>query len=69
MSSLKEIALEALDDLKAQDVVDLDVTELSSVMDTLIIATGTSNRHVKSLVNNVIEDTKAFRQFWSPSIN
>lgn len=50
---LKEIALEALDDLKAKDVVVIDVREKSSVTDFMIVATGTSQRQVKSLANNV----------------
>ena len=48
----------AIDDLKGQDVTVLDVTELSDVMDTLIIVTGTSNRHVKSIASSVVEDGK-----------
>ena len=51
-------ALDALESLKAQNIVTLDVTELSDVMDMLIIATGTSNRHVKSLANNVVDELK-----------
>lgn len=58
-SELNAIVQSALDDLKGQDVQTLDVTELSDVMDTLVIATGTSNRHVKSLANNVVGDAKA----------
>ena len=49
---------EALDDLKGQEVISIDVTGLSDVMDTLIIASGTSSRHVKSLADNVIEELK-----------
>lgn len=52
------LAVEALDDMKAQDIVILDVTSLSDVMDDLVIATGTSNRHVKSLASNVVEELK-----------
>ena len=58
MTNIKEIALEALDDLKGKDIVSLDVSELSDVMDTLVICTGTSNRQVKSLANNVVEEGK-----------
>ena len=36
----------------------LDVRELSDVMDTLIIASGTSNRHVRALAENLVEDLK-----------
>ncbi len=57
-NSLQAIVEGALDDLKAKDLTVLDVTEYTDVMDTLIIATGTSNRHVKSLANNVVVDTK-----------
>lgn len=55
---IKSIAEDALDDLKAKDMTVLDVTELSDVMDTLIIASGTSSRHVKSLASNVVEEGK-----------
>jgi ribosome-associated protein len=55
---IKELALEFLDDLKARDVVSLDVSELTDVTDTLIIATGTSGRHVKSLADNVAMEFK-----------
>jgi len=44
--------------LKAQKVVELNVKELSDVMDYLIIANGTSSRHVKSLASNVVEELK-----------
>ncbi|WP_096085416.1 ribosome silencing factor [Agaribacterium haliotis] len=57
-NSLQAVVEDALDDLKAQDVTVLDVRELSDVMDTLVIATGTSSRHVKSLASNVVEDCK-----------
>ena len=36
----------------------LDVRELSSVMDWLVVASGTSSRHVKSLANNVLMKAK-----------
>ena len=55
---LTTIALEALEDLKAQDITRLNVTRLSDVMDQLIIASGTSNRHVKSLADQVIGKAK-----------
>jgi ribosome-associated protein len=55
---LNDIITNALEDLKGRDIVNLDVRELSDVMDTLIIVSGTSNRHVRSLVDNVVEDAK-----------
>lgn len=52
------IIINALEELKAKDIVQLDVRELSQIMDTLIIATGTSSRHVKSLANSVVVELK-----------
>jgi len=57
-NELVDIVCEALDDLKAQNVVTLDVMSMSEVMDTLVIASGTSNRHVKSLASNVVDEAK-----------
>ncbi len=51
--------IEALENLKGQKIVELDVRELSDVMDYLVIANGTSTRHVKSLAGNVVEELKA----------
>ena len=56
---LKQLVVEALDDLKGVNIVDLDVQELTDVMDYLVIASGTSNRHVKSLAENVLLRAKA----------
>jgi ribosome-associated protein len=55
---IKKIAINALEDLKAKDIVTLDVGELTDVMDCMIICSGTSSRHVKSLANNVAVDAK-----------
>lgn len=55
---LSEVIDQALQDLKGQEITILDVTKLSNVMDTLVIVTGTSNRHVKSLASNVVLDCK-----------
>lgn len=56
---LNDVLIAALEDIKGQKIVTLDVSKLSDIMDTLIIVTGTSTRHVKSLANNVIEEGKA----------
>lgn len=55
---LNSIIIKALEDLKGKDIVVLNVTDLSDVMDTLIIVSGTSNRHVKSLIGNAVDDAK-----------
>lgn len=55
---LKDIIIEALEDLKAKDITVLPVAEASSITDWMVIASGTSNRHVKSLAENVEVDAK-----------
>ena len=48
----------ALDDMKAEDILVVDVMGKSSMSDVLIFATGTSTRHVKSLAHSVNSDAK-----------
>lgn len=57
-TELNKLIIDALEDLKGQKLVELNVSALTDVMDHLIIVNGTSNRHVKSLANNVIEELK-----------
>ena len=56
---LKELVLESLDDIKAVDVVCIDVRNKTELTDYMIVVSGTSNRHVKSIANNVVVDAKA----------
>jgi ribosome-associated protein len=55
---LSDLVVDALDDVKAQDIVRLDVRKLTTVTDFMIVASGTSNRHVKALVENVAEKAR-----------
>lgn len=48
----------ALDDMKAQNVVAMDVANMTSIADRIVVATGTSTRHVKSIADRVIERAK-----------
>ena len=50
---IKALVLQALDDLKGKNIVTLDVREMTDITDYMVICTGTSNRHVKSLADNV----------------
>ena len=51
-------ARDALENLKAQDLVELDVRGKSSVADYMVIASGTSSRHVKSIADEVVRFAK-----------
>ncbi len=58
MSDLNSAIINALENLKGKEIVTLDVSQLTDVMDTLIIASGTSSRHTRSLAENLVEETK-----------
>lgn len=48
-----------LDDMKARDVRVIDVRKLTSVTDFMIVATGTSDRHVRSIADRLVERLSA----------
>jgi ribosome-associated protein len=56
--ALTDLVVDALDDVKAQDIVRLDVRDMTTVTDYMVVASGTSNRHVKALVDNVAEKAR-----------
>lgn len=56
---LSELVVDALDDIKGLDIVRLDVRDMTTVTDYMILASGTSSRHVQALVDNVAEKAKA----------
>ena len=55
---LVQVVIAALEELKGQDIVTIDVREKTSITDFMVIATGSSSRHVKSLADTVLEKTK-----------
>ena len=57
--ALTRIAVAALEDMKAVNVKVLDVRKLTDIADTMIVATGNSDRHVKSIADRLIERCKA----------
>ena len=56
---LKKIVTDALADMKALDVKFLDVRGLADFADCMVIASGTSDRHVRSVAQHVVEKAKA----------
>ena len=52
---LKELVVQALEDMKGVDIRVLDVRGLTAITDFMVIASGTSDRHVKSLARNVLD--------------
>ena len=56
--ALTDLVVAALDDVKAKDIVRLDVRDVTTVTDYMVVASGTSNRHVKALVDNVAEKAR-----------
>ncbi|MBD1140600.1 ribosome silencing factor [Pelagibacterales bacterium SAG-MED39] len=55
---LKQIVINTLDTNKAQDIVSIDLKDKSSMADFMIIASGTSSRHIQSLSEQVLEKLK-----------
>ncbi len=53
-----KVVQEALLDVKAKDILELDVSSISNVADAIVIASGTSTRHVKALADNVAEEAR-----------
>ncbi|KXU34271.1 ribosome silencing factor RsfS [Ventosimonas gracilis] len=53
-----QLAQNALEDLKAQNIVSIDVRDKTSVTDYMLIASGTSSRQVKALAEHVLEKFK-----------
>lgn len=57
--TLEEVVVRSLEDMKAVDLKVLDVSKLTSITDTMVVASGTSGRHVRALAENVVEKSKA----------
>lgn len=55
---LTALIKQALDDLKAEDVSFLDVRGMTSITDLMVIASGRSDRHAKSIAANLVKEAK-----------
>ena len=56
---IADVAVAALEDMKAVNVRVLDVSNLTDITDTMVIASGNSDRHVRSIAGRVVEKCKA----------
>lgn len=55
---LFELVTKSLDDMKAVDVKVLDVAALTTITSKMLVCTGTSKRHVKSIADNLVAEAK-----------
>ena len=56
---LSDLVVDALEEVKGLDIIKLDVSNMTTVTDWMIVASGTSSRHVNALVENVSDKAKA----------
>jgi len=57
--ALQDFVIDKIDDLKGQDIIAIDVQGKSSITDCMIICTGTSTRHVASIADHVVQESRA----------
>ena len=57
-TNLKKLIIETLDNNKALDIVAIDLKDKSSIADYMIIASGTSSRHIQALSEQVVDKIK-----------
>ena len=55
---LSSLVSELLDEMKALDVMELDVSSKTDIVDYMVVATGTSKRHVSSIVQHLMRELK-----------
>ena len=55
---LKNKIINSLEDIKAVNPIAIDVTKISTLTDYMVIASGTSNRHIAAMSEHVLEDLK-----------
>lgn len=60
-NKLLKTVIDAIEDLKGQDVKTMDVRRLTSITDYMVVASGNSDRHVKAIADHVIEQAKSIQ--------
>ncbi len=56
--NIQQLIVNNLEENKAQDIISLDIRKLTDIADYMIIASGTSTRHLKSLAKHVVDNLK-----------
>lgn len=56
--SLKKFVIDKIEDMKGRDITDIDVSGTSTITDTMIVCSGNSKRHVRSIAENVVVEMK-----------
>ncbi len=67
MATLEQTLINALNDLKAQELVELNVEKISNQFKTLLIVTATSSRHAMAIANHLSEEMKKQECFGKPA--
>lgn len=57
-SETLKIVLDRLEEMKAEDLVTIDLTDKTSIADLMVVASGRSNRHVGAVADDVVEHLK-----------
>lgn len=55
---LRKLVIDSLEDMKAKDIAVLDVRGITTIADFMVVCSGTSDRHVKSIASNLVDDAK-----------
>lgn len=61
LQKLQRLVIDALEDVKAQDIKVFNTTDITSMFDRVIIASGTSNRQTRALANSVANSARAHK--------
>ncbi|WOT05929.1 ribosome silencing factor [Shewanella youngdeokensis] len=57
-AELKQFVIDKVEDLKAKDIVVMDVSEKSNIADFMVVCSGNSKTHVKSIAENLVVESK-----------
>ena len=57
-AQLEKVVVDALEDIKGRDIEVINTTKLTSLFERIVVATGDSNRQVRSLARNVAENVR-----------